>query len=55
MDDCWCVFPWDAYDIYDHTRHSEGSHSDRSGPAMMPAPEDDAKPKVMAATALARR
>jgi hypothetical protein len=24
MDDCWCVFPWDAHDIYDHTRAAEG-------------------------------
>lgn len=24
MDDCWCVFPWDAHDIYEHTRAAEG-------------------------------
>lgn len=27
MDDVWCVFPWDALDIYDHTRRSEGQGS----------------------------
>jgi hypothetical protein len=29
MDDCWCVFPWDAYDIYDHTRLAEGANPDQ--------------------------
>jgi len=32
MDDCWCVFPWDAVDIYDHTRMAEGSDPDQELP-----------------------
>ncbi|KAI8468045.1 MAG: hypothetical protein J3K34DRAFT_523249 [Monoraphidium minutum] len=50
MDDCWCVFPWDAHDIYDHTRLAEGA---APGAAADPAGAGGAPPKTLAASALA--
>jgi hypothetical protein len=41
MDDCWCVFPWDAFDIYDHTRLAEapGAHSGGAAGGGIAAPK----------------
>lgn len=41
MDDAWCAFPWDAHDIYTHTRLAEGSVPDEGEAAAAAAAADD--------------
>jgi hypothetical protein len=53
MDDCWCVFPWDAYDIYAHSRMAEGSDPDQEAPLTAAAAATTTAAAAQKAAALA--
>lgn len=31
IEDCWCVYPWDADDVYHHTQTAEGAAAGLQG------------------------